>query len=602
MQDSQASRLNIPAQDLKEFSLFPPNAAAAVGWAQALPVANTAATIDLLGQALEALNRFPLGPEIRFDIMESLRPNLEVVLSSLSRRYLNQPLVLPREPQKAVNESNRLRTLASTGYALVAVEAVQQRDSIRETNPARLACQALHRALVSTGGKVLQAYQLFRPLQMQDWQTLHQLYALADRQQLTELPVPDPLGGGATIHVTYLQSVLLGCCKPHHLRQGDLRVLFEAFGTWADRVAISPGGDGLFAVDLNSDQPALYRSLYQERRDSNTRIIDTSGLVQHLRALRDERGEADTLTAPVELLEHLIACLGTTSQRNFQRTASNTTLQVCLGLSSTHYHVANQRSFERLLYGDDFTGVTLNELESQRFLHAAEHPHDAWERGGTQFETQPGQAGEMALAHTVNPSAHERELLEKGRIDATEVSGDARYPVYEVQLADVSPGGYCLHWTGELPHELKHGDIVGLREDAKRDWGIAVIRWLRPVDNSRTLIGLELLSPRAMPYGASIHKGKGALTPPIRVLLLPQIKLIGQPETLITPRAGFKENQKLTLANHAEQCSVQLQRQMSYTGSFVQYEFRFIKTLGDVLSEKGEGTPGAGYESLWSNI
>jgi hypothetical protein len=254
------------------------------------------------------------------------------------------------------------------------------------------------------------------------------------------------------------------------------------------------------------------------------------------------------------------------------------------------------------LYGDDFTGVTLNELESQRFLHAAEHPHDAWERGGTQFETQPGQAGEMALAHTVNPSAHERELLEKGRIDATEVSGDARYPVYEVQLADVSPGGYCLHWTGELPHELKHGDIVGLREDAKRDWGIAVIRWLRPVDNSRTLIGLELLSPRAMPYGASIHKGKGALTPPIRVLLLPQIKLSGQPETLITPRAGFKENQKLTLANHAEQCSVQLQRQMSYTGSFVQYEFRFIKTLGDVLSEKGEGTPGAGYESLWSNI
>lgn len=602
MQDSQVSRLNIPAQDLATFSLFPPNAAAAVGWAQALPVANTAATIELLTQALEALNRFALAPEVRFDIMESLRPNMEVVLSSLARRYLNQPLVLPKEPQKAVSQSSRLHSLAATGYALVAVEAIRQRDSIRQTNPARLACQALHRALVNTGGKVLQAYQLFRPLQMRDWQTLHQLYALADRQQLTELPVPDPQGGGATIHVTYLQSVLLGCCKPHHLRQGDLRLLFQAFGTWGERVAISTGGDGLFAVDLNSDQPALYRSLYHEQRESNTRVIDTAGLVQHLRALRDGRGEGDSLAVPAELLEHLIASLGTTSQRNFQRTASNSTLQVCLGLSSTHYHVANRRSFERLLYGDEYTGATLNELESKRFLSAAEHPHDAWERGGTQFDTPSAMSGEGDIAHTIELSEHDRELLLKGRIDATQESGDTRYPVYRVQLADASPGGYCLHWSGQLPPELRPGDIVGLREDEKRDWGIAVIRWLSTIDDARTLIGLELLSPRAMPYGASIQKSKGALTPPIRVLLLPEIKLIGQPETLITPRAGFKENQKLTLANHAGQYSVQLQRQMSYTGSFVQYEVRHIRALGDVLAEQGEARPGAGYESLWSNI
>ena len=33
----------------------------------------------------------------------------------------------------------------------------------------------------------------------------------------------------------------------------------------------------------------------------------------------------------------------------------------------------------------------------------------------------------------------------------------------------------------------------------------------------------------------------------MRALLLPEIKLVGQPNTLITPRVGFKERQKVTL-------------------------------------------------------
>lgn len=601
MEASPTARLNIPTQDLAEFTLFPPNAAAAVGWAQALPVANTSGTIELLDRALDELNRFSLSPEVRFDIMECLRPNLDVVLTNLLRRYLNQPLVLPEEPQKAANTASRLRGLASTGYTLVAVDAIHQRDSIRDANPARLACQSVHRALVHTGGNLLQAYQLFRPLEIQGWQSLHQLYALADRQQLAELPVPEPLSGGATIETTYLRAVLLGCCKPHHLRQGDLGLLFDALKGWGERVTIDASGDGLFAIDLNSDQPALYRSLYQARADANTRVIDTSGLVQHLRNLRDGHGEGEAGDIPAELLDHLVSSLGTTSQRNFQRTASDNTLQVCFGLTNTHFHVANRRSFEKLMFGDDYTGTTLNDLESKPFANPLDHHPDAWEQGGTYHESQLQKREDMDLAHTIHLDEHERERLEKGRSAEETPTEETRYPVYDVQLADASPGGYCLHWDGELPRELKPGDIVGLREDEKRDWGIAVIRWLNAVDESRTLIGLELLSPRAMPYGASIHTGKGAHTPPIRVLLLPEIKLIGQPDTLITPRAGFKENQKLTLANHAEQCSVQLLRQVSYTGSLVQYEFRYIKTLGDVLAESGDGKS-AGYESLWSNL
>ena len=96
---------------------------------------------------------------------------------------------------------------------------------------------------------------------------------------------------------------------------------------------------------------------------------------------------------------------------------------------------------------------------------------------------------------------------------------------------------------------IKAGDIVGLKEKGNKDWVIAVIRWLSGLKNAKTLVGLELLSPRAIPYGACIDIKPGEKSPPVRVLMLAEIALIGQPHTLVTPRAGFKERQKLSLGN-----------------------------------------------------
>ena len=124
----------------------------------------------------------------------------------------------------------------------------------------------------------------------------------------------------------------------------------------------------------------------------------------------------------------------------------------------------------------------------------------------------------------------------------------------------------------------------------------------RQVENAGTRIGLELLSPRAIPYGARIHQKGGEKGPPMRVLLLPEIKLVGQPHTLVTPRAGFRERQKALLVNSQEQFSIQLTRQIAATGSFAQFEFKRIKELGDVLAENRDGQPGTDFDSVWSNI
>ena len=180
---------------------------------------------------------------------------------------------------------------------------------------------------------------------------------------------------------------------------------------------------------------------------------------------------------------------------------------------------------------------------------------------------------------------------------------DERYPIFKAQLADTSPGGYCVEWPTDSPCDIRVGEVVGLKEDTgKKDWLIAVIRWLRRIDNTKTLIGVELLSPRAVAYGASIHHKGGKQTKPIRALLLPEVKLVDKPNTLLTPCIGFREHQKLTLDNSAERHNIQLLRHRASRGTFDQFQFRYTKALGDVLAESQQGQMSVYYDSLWSKI
>jgi len=603
MEDQTTIKLTMPRQDFAGQLPFRPDVESASDWVRSLPVTNTNSLVQLLGQALSDLNRTALSPEARFGILELMLPNIDVAVANLGKRFLNQPLVLPEEPRRMAELSDRLLTMTATGYTIVAIETIQQREAIREANPARLTCQAIHRATVYAGRKVLQNFQLHRPMEIHGWQTLHQLYVLAENQGLADLPVPEPSTGGNTIKTAYLQTLLLACCKPNQLRQNDMVALHRGLQQWSEHVkfAVGASGDELFIVNLDGDQPPLYRAIYRDEPGPACRLIDTAPLTQHLNALREQAGgkpiSIDRNTSlPANLLDHMITSLGSMSLRNFKRTTTSSPLWICAGLSSVHYHVAGQRSFEELIYGDDDVPGNATRGADNPFM-AARTKTDVWQRANPGDYISEARF-EADKAIDLNPATRARMLLE----DDAALPPNERYPIFQVQLADASPGGYCLEWAAELPTDLKAGDIVGLKEEEHKEWVIAVIRWVSRLNNAKTLIGLELLSPRAIAYGARIHQKSGDKMPPMRVLLLPEIKLVGQPQTLITPRTGFKERQKVTLGNSREAVSIQLLRHIASTGSFSQFEFANAREVGDILAESGQGKGVTEFDSLWSNI
>ncbi len=584
MSNNEPIKLRIPRQDLAEFSLFGLTPEQASAWADGLPMANSAQVAQQLRGAIGDLNRVDIGPDLRFQILEALRPTLHMALSTLSKYYLNQPVVLPEEPRKASRLAQNLYELATTAYTMTAIQAIQRRQSIAHTNPAKLVCQSVHRAITSASMKLLVSYQL---------------YLLAKRQKLTSQIVGDQLVGDGSINDTYLRALMMGCCKPNQLRQRDLAGIFKGLREWVAHIRMLPSGegDGLFLVDFASDHPPIYGSLYSEEPGPNCHMINTEELVTHLKKLRQDTGERavvfdkDTAVSP-NVLDHIITAWGVMSKRNFARAPAQDKLWVSVGLSNTHYYVSGGVGFEQMI-AEINSDYLVEEPDKNPFLDKdAPLETDLWDRA-----FRPDDSAEEEGIDMEDLEFHIREANRSGETPFKE-----RHPVFPVRMANVSPGGYCLEWSADIPSHIKTGDVIAVREVDNSSWSIAVIRWVSQLKDETTLLGVELLSPRATPYGASVQHKTGEDGDLMRALLLPEIKLVGQPNTLITPRVGFKERQKVTLVRGGEEAYIQLFKKVSSTAAYNQFEFRYIQQLEEVaMRDKGD-VINTQFESFWNNI
>ena len=611
MSNETPIRLKVPQQDLDTLSIFEANAASAREWAGNLPVANPRGVVQQLVDALAEINRCRMTPEVRFNILAALQGNLDIAAANLSRRFLNQPLVMPEEPRLQAELTDKLYGLSITAYTCVAIEALSDRESVRDMNPARLVCEAILKALEFCGRKLLLGFQLHKPVEHHGWLTLHQLYAMGERQELARIQVRGSDGSETSITSRYLASLMLGCCKPNQLRQTDLAAIYHTLQVLGSTLSLSAAGagDGLFIVDLERDQPPLYSALYRDLSNPHCRQIDTSELIARLEQLREEqqdRGEVKVYgetTLSARLLAHLVESLGSMSVRNFSRRQTPGPLAVSIGLSAAHYHAAGNRGFVQLLYGDDYLPEASARVATNPFSPKDQtHGRDKWSRANPEEDfvrDETESERESRVSHQVELDPATEYALTH---DVPELPEERSYPVYEVHMVNASPGGYCLEWNDNLPPDVRSGEVVSVQEERGGNWVIAVIRWISRLESQRTLLGLELLSPGGQAYGAVSRQKTGEQTEPQRVLLLPEIKLVGQPDTLLTPRVGFRERQKITLLREGEQLHVQLLRQVASTGSYSQFEFRYIKQLGDMIAEDKSGPLDASYDSVWSNI
>lgn len=565
-------------------------------WISSLPKANLGEMARQLYQGLGELNQLLTPSDNRLQLLELLRPEVFFVCKHLERHFLNQSVVLEERPRKVANLCQALQNHLAIGYKQIIARVAPKLSRDRTT----LLTTALQRAIHCLNGPLIRANQLYCPVQDGLWLELHQIYQIARQHQLHNIPVADNQAHHTrtlTVEQTYLVALLMGCSRCNQMRQHNIGKLADALDAWSTMVTLQQPLDdtSLYAVSPSADTAPRYTSLYTEDQRThllgiNTRAL-SAALHRYMELPIEQRSQSYLHVPPglsIDVLQHLAAAWGDVSERAFQRTAGQGTLTVCVGMSALHYFVGDQKCFSELLQVPAGTVSKVAEYTLQPLEPAR---HDPWAQAMDVQRSGSGSPSNMLPFEEIEYQGSESEAA------AAAADGQKSFPTYALHIVNHSPGGYCLAWPKDVPDQLQAGEMIGI-QDHGHGWSIAVVRWVRQVRSGGTQMGVELIAPFAQACGMQLLRAEHS-SQYLRALLLPEVRAIDVPATVIAPRLPFEEGSKVMINTSGDERRASLSNRRATTGSYNQFEYEVLE--GPKKNAPQEG-PEQEFDSLWTAL
>jgi hypothetical protein len=603
-------KLIVPTQDLAQLGFCSGSKEAQVKlWLQGLPLTQAQQVSAQLYTAVHEISRLRTSSDNRLAILELLRVPIHQTLSGLALKYLNQPLILPEAALKTATVAQAIQKHFLNSYLAVVRELCVRPDS---KDLQRQQALAIQRSLTALGLLLLRSYQLYLPVASQIWAEVHALYQLACALELEQVPVEDNLPhnqGLKTIHNVYLRILLLATARPNQLRQDEIEStynLLELLAPIAELDSYTPiGKENLFVVLTNSSRPPFYKSHWRPASNPGAQPpleIRTSQLVDKLQEQQKAGNEGvdaaisqrNQLNLSAALTKHLAQAWSHLALRSFERQDVNAGIEVTVGLTNIHFHLADEQPFNLFLNqtsavaGAPDKDAIYQKRGVQLKVGETKKADDPW---GDTFDIV-GTAFDGRALPTFN--------IEKKIKSQEKENYQGQHPIYTVPLMDRSAGGYGLEWRNEIPVQVRAGELLGLREYGRNKWSIGVVRWAHQIKGA-TQLGIQVIAPHAIPVGlAAVHK-TGGFAEYLRALQIPELRAVNQPPSLITNAISFHEHSKARLytqnqagvSNDGDK-SIQLTQRLFATGAFSQFGFR------ELVTAKPEAKTGKDdFDSVW---
>ena len=606
-------KLSVPPQQLAALSFCAGTGDPFESWLADLPMANVDEVAKQLYRAIVEVSQLQCTLEQRFAMVELLRAPIHFTCVGLARRFLNQPVLVNETARRFANQCQVLQNQLAVGYKVLVVQAIQARiafgPGVKDNEPGAIVPIAIYRAIGELTMTLLRSCQLYTDPNPKMWLELNQLLLLSERTNLAVMRLDDHADdehhGPFTIRDAYLRAALLAAASPNKLRQRQLSALFEALADWAKYAHLEPASEaGNFIVDLGRDEAPIYAPAFPAPLTELCRSIATDELVSRIEQTIDlyDLTDADQVGGRLylpsgvsrELLAHAGGSWGRRTQRAFARLPSSGKLQLCVGMSAAHYHLAEGRDFEVQLKKSQ----VLKDISRNRFMDRNDtyHPdriqNDIWANA---FDSGSGSR------IPENPDINADALIDESQESpAAPVLDTSLYPVHEANMVDTSPGGYCVSWPADPPSGLQTGEILAIRENPDQRWALAAVRWMRHVPNSGTLMGMQLVAPVAVPVGARQMNRKGVDPQYVRALMLPALKVLRQPAMIILPRMPFAEGQRILINQAGSEAKAHLAREVAQTDAFGQFEFRLLDTTINEMATPAK--PGDNFDHLFKDL
>jgi len=591
--NTNQEQFSIPEQTLRTLSFCEPTTSHLTEWVQQLPMVNLGESSRQLYHAIIELNQLAINPETRFRLIEIVRPAIQQVCQSLMKHYLNQPILLPTKARKVSRLAMALDNHLMVAYKSVIHDRKKLSQTLLSKKPKRITAQAIYHAMSITAQMIVRAYHLYTPAPKRAWHELHQLYLIAESNQLLDSPIEDNRNKfvhKTTIEDAYKRILMVGCCKANQIRQNDISNIYDATELWSKNVSLTEGTKIVnFTVNLNDDSAPVYSELSSGKNSPFCRGIDLQLLLSQLKeylALADKsqdavyRGISVPVTIKKHLLNFLLTSWETLTERSATRLTSDKSVKTCIGFSATHFFLSGSVDFETQLQRDGSQAQAANQFHA-RDVKQLNDSKDPWsnafdaERNNASLDhgavdMQKPASGQMLNDLKPTPSSH------------------PSFPQYTARLLDISPNGYCMKWENDVPCEIKAGEIIGINEQEHHIWAVGVIRWISQPKAGITTMGVELLATAAIPCGAKAITGSQTKSDFMRALLLPAQEAVGQPASFIAPNMPFKENLSVILNQYGETSQGLLGNCTLSTGSFSQFIFEPQALRADLSNDDSD--------------
>lgn len=598
--------LAIPSQKEPDKASFDARPNFIAKWIANLPMANLGETSRMVFKAVVEINRLQLPVQDRYKSLEALREPCQYITESLEERFAGRPLPLNEKNRKISELARAMTSELALGYKIVARQLV----STTKRPDQDLLLAALHRSTSYLGLLLLRSYQVYAPYPRNAWKELHTIYRYAEEQKLLNSPIKDDMshlpGSNSTIATMYSKILMLSLAMPYRLHQGEVDKACGLLNRLIQLVSLEkiythPSTQGIFIVNLHEDRPPGYLSLYQGNDFHNCRLLNTRALAAHIQNSVNENDPELTKLASIDLLKRLLSSWSTMSKRSFSRISKQGAhVEVAFGISAAHHYISGEKPFT--LDTEKPEELSLQNSRQSEF-------HSTKTRSVSDQYTGPDVWTSSYTYSANDPSNAEPD--KKALNDKSSHIQSFDYQIIPIAINNVSAGGYCLTSKSDTPLAAHVGDLLAIREYNDKSivqWGIGVIRRMMSRAGGNIELGIQMLTPNAIAIAARLESynsgDRGSEF--IRCLMLPELRTIDQPATIITPALPFKLNSRIRIKLQDKQVLATLTRQLESTRSFSQFEF---SVLNDDIRDEPVTTPedkkddtGLDFDSVWPTL
>ena len=569
----------------------------------------------LVYNGLLTLNRQTMSPKHRLENMEILREPTRHIFNQLHKHFINRTLPLPEKSQKIIHLNQALLNEMATGYKILIFEASNNLAKV-DNKSILFACE---RALHYYAELLLRSSQVYSELHKGVWWDIHRIYSYAEQKKLHQKSIKNPelATKSITVEEHYKQILLFALARPNALRQSDTERLFKSINDWAKltRLTSKPAKNKLsryFVTKLNSDLPPNCLSDEDLKHPEHCRIIETTPLVEHLQkmdASQDDISAAASIGDKVsqETIRTLISSWSLCAKRRFSRAVRNDDIRVSIGLNPIFEALNTEETAPKPKLnkpGKMFSLESIPESEqANKDIFAQQDP--------TFFITHPEMKAEK------DQSAGAWDMVAKGRTltesyaneleEQNSAIGELNKEAPDIhwEITNVSAGGYCLHWDSGLPSRALVGELISIREkepDHTYQWRVGVIRWMQYSRDHGLEIGVQVLSPKVI--SCKVQRQERKNEEPFNCLMLPGIKPIQQPSTLLLPAHAFRKGSILKMNVYERDMEIKLGTVREHTGSFTQFQFSQLneQDMPDDEKSKTKKSDPDNFDSIWSSL